>query len=85
MPATVVAKTGSVSYAVETTDHIIWRRYVDQLLHISGSHDNAPHPSSPVPELDTYPEQYSSPAKLQEQPAGMNITQKTSRLLDQGS
>ncbi len=80
MPATVVAKTGPVSYTVETADCIIWRRHVDQLLHTSGSHDNAPQPSSPVPELDAYLEQYSAPAELQEQPAGINIVPGTPRL-----
>lgn len=31
-PAVVVAKTGPVSYTVETHDHLIWRRHMEQLL-----------------------------------------------------
>lgn len=37
MSATIVAKTGPVSYTVETAGHGIWKRHVDQLLHASGS------------------------------------------------
>lgn len=35
-PAVVVAKTGPVTYKVETSDHLFWRRHVDQLLSTAG-------------------------------------------------
>lgn len=61
MPVTVVAKTGPVSYTVETSDHLIWRRHLDQLLHTSGPRDDSPQlqQTSPVPEHEASPEQAS--------------------------
>lgn len=51
----VLAKTGPVSYTVETSDHIVWRRHTDQLLHSSGSSDDPKTPASSVPDLGVYP------------------------------
>nr|XP_061811684.1 uncharacterized protein K02A2.6-like [Nerophis lumbriciformis] len=61
VPATIVSKTGPVSYTVETSDHRIWRRHLDQLLHTSGSHDDSRQPTSFVPELCPSLEQPQTP------------------------
>ena len=61
VPVTIVAKTGPVSYTVETTDHRIWRRHLDQLLHTSGSPDDSRQPTSFVPELGPSLEQHQPP------------------------
>lgn len=50
--ATVIAKTGPVSYTLETRDHLIWKRHVDQLLHSSGSSEDVRPATSPVPDRD---------------------------------
>ncbi|XP_060774184.1 uncharacterized protein K02A2.6-like [Neoarius graeffei] len=57
-PATVLAKTGPVSYTVETSDHLVWRRHTDQLLHASGSSNDPTVATSSVPDLDIYPDQH---------------------------
>lgn len=57
-PATVLAKTGPVSYIVETSDHLVWRRHIDQLLHSSGTSYDPEPPASAVPDLDVYPDQH---------------------------
>ncbi|XP_062389467.1 uncharacterized protein K02A2.6 [Sardina pilchardus] len=57
--ATVVAKSGAVSYTVETSDHRIWKRHIDQLLSTSGSSDGQLQPTSRVPELDDHVEPLS--------------------------
>lgn len=57
-PATVLAKTGPVSYTVETSDHLVWRRHIDQLLHASGSSDDPNAPAPSVPDLGIYPDQH---------------------------
>ena len=79
LPATVIAKTGPVSYTVQTSDHLVWRRHTDQLLHNSGASVDSPQPESLVPELQTYQEEPPSPATLQEQPSGMNTVPSTPR------
>lgn len=79
MPATVVAKTGPVSYRVETSDHLIWRRHIDQLLHTSGSHDDSPQLTSSVPEMEAYQEQHLSPEEPQKQPSRMDAVPGTPR------
>lgn len=53
-----MAKTGPVSYTVETSDHLVWRRHIDQLLHSSGSSDDPKPPASLVPDLEVYPDQH---------------------------
>lgn len=67
-PATVVSKTGPVSYTVETSDHLIWKRHVDQLLDSAGSCDDSPHASSIAPELEVSQERPppEEPQKQQE-------------------
>ena len=70
IPATVVAKTGPVSYTVETSDHLIWRRHIDQLLHTSGSCNDSPQPTSFVPELEAYQGQHPLPEEPQKEPSG---------------
>lgn len=39
VPATVIAQTGPVSYAVETKDNVTWKRHVDQMLSAAVSSD----------------------------------------------
>ncbi|KAJ8380942.1 hypothetical protein SKAU_G00017200 [Synaphobranchus kaupii] len=78
-PVTVVAKTGPVSYTVETSNHLIWRRHIDQLLHTCGSRDDPPQPTSLVPELETYQEQHPSPEEPQKEPSGMDTVPGTPR------
>lgn len=58
IPATVVAKTGPVSYTVETSDHLTWRRHVDQLLSASLPHADSAQPAPLVFELLPYQENH---------------------------
>lgn len=69
-PAVVVAKTGPVSYTVETSDHLIWRRHVDQLLPTAGSCDDEPQELSLVPDLEFRLEQQPSSEEPQNPPSG---------------
>ncbi|KAK7909343.1 hypothetical protein WMY93_014027 [Mugilogobius chulae] len=66
-PATVVAKTGPVSYTVETNDHLIWKRHVDQLLDSTASRDDTRHVPPTVPELELCQEPPSSTEEPQKQ------------------
>lgn len=77
----VVAKAGPVSYTVETSNHLIWRRHIDQLLHTSGSHDDSsPQPTSPVSELEGDAEQHPSPEEPQKQTPGTDAIPGTPTL-----
>lgn len=68
-PAVVVAKTGPVSYTVETKDHLIWRRHVDQLLHTSVPCEAATPDPPFVPAPGVHQEPHSSSEELQKHPS----------------
>lgn len=80
MPATVVSRTGPVSYTVETSDQLIWRRHVDQLLHSSGSFDESLQPPPFVPELENNLKEHQAPETPQKQLSDMDTISETSRL-----
>lgn len=79
-PATIVAKTGPVSYTVETSDHLVWRRHVDQLLHTSGSRDDSSQGPSVVPKLEVHQEQHQSPEEPQKPTSEMDSVPGTAKL-----
>ncbi|XP_017575179.2 uncharacterized protein K02A2.6-like [Pygocentrus nattereri] len=68
IPATVITKTGPVSYRVKTTEDIVWRRHTDQLLQGAAApaesvsnQINGPKPNQPGSQ-HLNPSQQRSPA-----------------------
>lgn len=54
VPATVLAQTGPVSYTVQTTEGIVWRRHTDQLLAGETASGNTSPPSLPMVYAEHY-------------------------------
>ena len=70
IPATVVAQTGPVSYTMETSDQLVWKIRLNQLLHTTDRLDGSPEPI--VPELVASPEPFPSTEEPLQQPSEMN-------------
>lgn len=71
-------RTGPVSCTVETSDHIIWRRHIDQLLHAGGSCDDSFQPTSLVPELGAHQDEPPPPDEPPKKPSRPDTVSDTS-------
>lgn len=74
-PATVIAKTGPVSYTVETSDHLIWKRHLDQLLHSTTLSEYA-RPTTTALDRD-FCQKQRSPEDQQKQPTDIDTVPGT--------
>lgn len=63
VPATIVARSGPVSYTVRTAAGLVWKRHVDQLLQTAASPIEPPSVDCPEePQIDS-PSRQPSPAR----------------------
>ena len=70
IPPTVVAQTGPVSYTMETSDQLVWKIRLNQLLHTTDRLDGLPEPI--VQELVACPKPFPSTEEPLQQPSEMN-------------